>query len=85
VSFPEPGTVHRYTFDRFNWFAREIQKGSRLRLVVTPLNTPLRDKNYNSGGKTIEATDADARTATIQLHLSPEHPSALSLPVHGQK
>ena len=85
VSFPEPGTVHRYTFDRFNWFAREIQKGSRLRLVVTPLNTPLRDKNYNSGGKTIEATDADARTATIQFHLSPEHPSVLSLPVHGQK
>lgn len=85
VSFPEPGTVYRYTFDRFNWFARELQEGSRLRLVLTPLNTPLRDKNYNSGGTTIEATDADARTDTLQLHLSPEHPSALSLPVQTGK
>jgi putative CocE/NonD family hydrolase len=81
VVFPEPGTAHRYTFDRFNWFARELQDGSRLRLVLTPLNTPLRDKNYNGGGNTIEASNADAQTATIKLHLSPEHPSALSVPV----
>ena len=84
VSFPEPGTVHRYTFDRFNWFARTLQAGSRIRVVLTPLNTPLHDKNYNSGGTTIEATDADARTATIQLHMSAEHPTSLSLPVQEE-
>lgn len=85
VSFPEPGTVHRYTFDRFNWFARELQTGSRLRVVLTPLNTPLRDKNYNTGGNPIESTDADTRTATIQLHVGPEHSTSLSLPIREEE
>ena len=86
VAFPDPGRVYRYTFDRFNWFSRELRAGSRLRVVLTPLNTPLADKNYNSGGNTITATDADARTATIQLHMSDVHPTALSVPVRrGQE
>jgi len=42
---------------------------------------PWCDKNYNSGGNTIHETDRDARTATIKLHMSSKHPSALSLPV----
>jgi hypothetical protein len=85
VSFPEPDTVHRYTFDRFNWFARTLRTGSRLRVVLTPLNTPLRDKNYQTGANTLQATDADARSATIQLHMSAEHPTSLSLPVREAK
>ncbi len=76
-----PGKVHHYQFDRFYWFSREIKAGSRIRLVIAPLNTPKRDKNYNSGGKTIHETDQDARTATIKLHMSGKHPSFLSLPV----
>lgn len=81
VSFATPGEVHRYTFDRFYWFSRLLQKGSRLRVVITPLNSPQVDKNYNSGGNTILETDADARPATIKLHMGPEHPTSLSLPV----
>lgn len=81
VSFASPGEVHRYTFDRFYWFSRLLREGSRLRVVITPLNTPLTDKNYNSGGDTILETDAEAQPATIQLHMGPEHPTSLSLPV----
>jgi putative CocE/NonD family hydrolase len=76
-----PGKVHHYKFERFYWFSRQIQSGSRIRLVISPLNSPKRDKNYNSGGNTINEKDQDARTATIKLHMSSKHPSALSLPV----
>jgi putative CocE/NonD family hydrolase len=78
-----PGSVERYPFDRFYWFSRELKAGSRIRVVVAPFNTPHRDKNYNSGGNTIEETGADARTATIRIHHGPEHPSRLILPVGG--
>lgn len=77
----EPGRVERYVFDRFYWFSREVEAGSRIRLVVAPVNTPDLDKNYQSGGNTITETVADARTGTIRLHLGPETPSRLVLPV----
>ena len=77
----EPGRVERYVFDRFYWFAREVEEGSRIRLVIAPINRPDLDKNYQSGGNTISETVADARTGTIRLHLGPETPSRLVLPV----
>lgn len=77
----EPGSVERYVFDRFYWFARELEEGSRLRLVVTPVNTPELDKNYQSGGNTITETVDDARSATVRLHLGGDTPSRLVLPV----
>jgi putative CocE/NonD family hydrolase len=77
----EPGRVERYVFDRFYWFARELKEGSRLRLVVTPVNTPELDKNYQSGENTITETVDDARAATVRLHLGGDTPSRLVLPV----
>jgi len=78
-----PGEVERYTFDRFYWTSRRIRRGSRLRVVVSPMNTPYRDKNYNSGGNTIEETGSDAHTALIRIHHGPQYPSRLILPVGG--
>jgi putative CocE/NonD family hydrolase len=78
-----PGSVELYSFHRFYWFSRTLRAGSRIRLVVTPLNSPERDKNYNSGGNTIEETGADARTATVRIHHGENYPSRLILPVGG--
>jgi putative CocE/NonD family hydrolase len=78
-----PGRVELYTFDRFYWFSRRLHGGSRLRLVVHPMDSPDRDKNYQSGSKTIEETGADARTATLRIHHGPRFPSRLVLPVEG--
>jgi putative CocE/NonD family hydrolase len=82
VELANPGEIELYTFDRFYWFSRRLLEGSRLRLVFVPLNSPDRDKNYNSGGNTIYETDADARTALVKLHHGPQHPSAVILPVN---
>jgi hypothetical protein len=79
----EPGTVERYRFDRFYWTSRQVRKGSRIRLVIAPLNDPAYQKNYNAAKPVMQQSADDARTATVKLHLGPEHPSKLVLPVRS--
>ena len=76
-----PGKAEKYVFDNFNFFSRQVAKGSRLRLLVHCLNTIGTEKNYNSGGVVAAETGKDARTAHITLLHDAEHRSALELPV----
>ncbi|MGH8080156.1 MAG: CocE/NonD family hydrolase C-terminal non-catalytic domain-containing protein, partial [Lysobacter sp.] len=76
-----PGQVERYDFQRFNFTARRLAKGSRLRLVIAPLNSMLMQKNYNSGGTVAQESGKDARKVTVTLYHDAEHPSALYLPI----
>lgn len=76
-----PGRVERFVFDRFYFFSRLVAEGSRLRLFIRPANTVSQQRNYNSGGVVASETRADARVATVRLHLGPETPSRLVLPV----
>jgi uncharacterized protein len=74
----------RYDFERFTFVSRLIRKGSRLRLVIGPLDSIHFQKNYNSGGVVHEETISDARTVTVKLFHDAAHPSALSVPIgHG--
>jgi len=77
----KPGALERYDFDHFNFIARRIGKGSRLRLAIGPLNTKYFEKNYNSGGIVAEESGKDARTVTVTLYHDASHPSALYLPI----
>ncbi|HET6905472.1 MAG TPA: CocE/NonD family hydrolase [Rhodanobacteraceae bacterium] len=76
-----PGAVEPWRFDGFYFTVRELPKGTRLRLVLAPLNIPDLQKNYNSGGRIGYETAKDARTATFAVHLDPRHPSYLELPL----
>jgi predicted acyl esterase len=75
------GKIEPYRFDGFYFTVRELPKSTRLRLVLGPVNTPNLQKNYNSGGRIGYETAKDARTATISVHLDPEHASYLELPL----
>ena len=75
------GATEEYVFDSFTFFSRRIAKGSRLRLVVSSINSPGTEKNYNSGGVVAAETGKDAKTAHINLIHDAEHPSALELPI----
>jgi putative CocE/NonD family hydrolase len=77
----KPGAVERYDFERFTFMARRIDKGSRLRLVIGPLNTKFFEKNYNAGGVVADESGKDARTVTVTLYHDAQHPSALTLPL----
>ncbi|MBB4631384.1 CocE/NonD family hydrolase [Sphingosinicella soli] len=70
----------RYDFDKFTFVSRQIAKGSRLRLVVGPINSIHMQKNYNSGGVVSDETMADARPVTVKLLHDKAHPSALYIP-----
>ena len=73
--------AEKYAFDNFTFFSRQVAKGSRLRMVVSCVNSWGIEKNYNSGGVVAKETGKDARTAHIQLLHDAEHPSALELPI----
>ena len=65
----------------FNWLAWRIPAGTRLRLVLMPLNSPNYQKNYNTGGRIGYEEPKDARVAHIQLFHDNSHASVLSLPL----
>ncbi len=84
LEHPEPiheGRPEEYRFSPGNWFAVRAPKGSQLRLVLSALNNPFFEKNWNSIKPVAEQSGADAHIAHIQLLQTPEHPSTLTLPL----
>ncbi|MFC5489229.1 CocE/NonD family hydrolase C-terminal non-catalytic domain-containing protein [Dokdonella soli] len=77
----KPGAVERYDFDGFNFIARRVAKGSRLRLAIGPANSKYMEKNYNAGGIVAEESGKDARTVNVKLYHDSAHPSAVYLPI----
>ncbi|HZS59373.1 MAG TPA: CocE/NonD family hydrolase [Gemmatimonadaceae bacterium] len=77
----KPGEIQRYDFNNFQFFSRQIGKGSRLRLVISSPNSIQTEKNYNSGGVVANETGKDARAAHITLYHDTDHPSTLEIPV----
>lgn len=70
----------RYDFERFAFVSRCIKAGSRLRLVIGPINSIYSQKNWNSGGVVAEESIEHARTVTVKLFHDETHPSALYVP-----
>ena len=77
----KPGEIVRCDFNPGLFVARRLMKGSRLRLVVTAVNSILFQKNYCSGGVVAEETAKDAHTCSVQVYHDTEHPSAIQLPL----
>jgi putative CocE/NonD family hydrolase len=71
----------RYDFERFTFVSRMIRKGSRLRLVISPVNSIFSEKNYNSEGVVAQETVRDARAVNVTLVHDRGHPSVLWVPV----
>jgi uncharacterized protein len=77
----KPGAIERYDFDHFTFTARRIAKGSRLRLILAPVNSLWSQKNYNSGGIVANESGKDARKVTVTLYHDASRPSALYVPI----
>lgn len=76
-----PGVALPYRFTGFNWFARRIAAGSRLRLFLRSPNGLDLQQNFNSGGVVANETRKDARTARVTVFHDRAHPSALEVPI----
>ncbi len=75
----KPGQVVQIPFV-FNWLARRVPAGSRLRLTIAPLNSPNYQKNYNTGGRIGYENIDDAQIAHIRIFHDAKRPSELVLP-----
>ncbi|HJU39418.1 MAG TPA: CocE/NonD family hydrolase, partial [Tahibacter sp.] len=76
-----PGKVEPYEFNRFTFVSRVVKKGSRLRLMIAPINSMYAEKNYNAGGVVASESVKDARTVTVKLMHDAQHPSILYVPI----
>jgi hypothetical protein len=81
---PKPVATHapqRYDFEHFTFVSRQIAKGSRLRLIIAPINSISSEKNYNASGPVAEQTMKDAREVNVTFYHDKAHPSALYVPM----
>lgn len=76
-----PGVVEPYVFDGFYITDRVLPAGARIRLVLSPLDTPDWERNDNTGGPLGIRSVSTGRVATIKVHLAARHPSYLELPI----
>ncbi len=77
----KPGEIVKCDFNPGLFVARKMVKGSRLRLVVTAVNSIFWQKNYCSGGVVADETAKDARTCHVQVYHDAQHPSSIQLPL----
>src|SRR5467141_2299347 len=75
----KPGEIVRCDFNPGLFIARRLMKGSRLRLIVTAVNSIFWQKNYCAGGVVAEETAKDARTCHVQIYHDAEHASLIQL------
>jgi len=76
----KPEEVVEIPFE-FAWTAWRIPAGARLRLVLMPLNSPIYQKNYNTGGRIGYEDPRQARVAHIKIFHDGHHASVLQLPL----
>jgi hypothetical protein len=81
AKFVKPGEIVRCDFNPGLFVARRLMKGSRLRLVVSAVNSILWQKNYCSGGVVADETAKDARTCNVRVYHDAEHRSSIQLPL----
>jgi predicted acyl esterase len=76
-----PGAVERYRSTRAWWNSIHLPAGSRLRLIVGPVDAEWWQRNFNSGGRLGHETAADARVATVGIHFGASAGSTIELPI----
>lgn len=72
-----------YAFRHFTVMVRQLDAGSRLRLVLHG-NTPLAfERNHGHGGRVANERRLDDRPTRVRLHRGPGMPAVLHLPLTG--
>ncbi len=70
----------RYDFGSFTFVSRRIARGSRLRLVVGPIDSIYSQRNFNAAKPVATQAMQDARPVKVRLVHDSAHPSALFVP-----
>ena len=71
----------QYDFEDFMFVSRQLAPGSRLRLVLAPVDSIFSQRNYNTGGEVARESREQARPVTVTLYHDAARPSALYVPL----
>lgn len=77
----EPGKTYLIPFHNFTFISRTIEKGSRLRLLLSTPNSMNVEKNYGTGGVVANETGKGAKVAHIRIFHAGDKASVLKMPV----
>merc|ERR1712241_186077 len=75
-----PGQIHEANIDLMT-VAYVFPKGHRIRVAVSSAATPYYSPNYNTGKFDFGDASKLSVTARNSIHIGPQHPSAITLPV----
>lgn len=81
---PKPAPINkpfRIVLPNFHFFARRIEKGSRLQLLVHAPNSIYTQKNFNSGADVSGESGENARPVRVVIHQGGNHASVLDVPI----
>jgi len=77
----EPNKTYLLPFRNFTFISRTLEKGSRLRLLVSTPNSMNFEKNYGSGGMVSHETGKDAHTARVRIFHDGARASVIRMPI----
>lgn len=70
-----------YRFENFLFVSRQIARGSRLRMMIGPINSIYAQRNFNDGGDNASRDLTSARAVNVTLVQQPDRPNKLHLPI----
>jgi putative CocE/NonD family hydrolase len=76
----EPGKLNRYVFTNSYFISKKIKKGSVIRFVVKPLNSPSWQKNYGTGRLVSQENGSDASPLVMQIFTGKKYKSSIYIP-----
>ncbi|MCU0353109.1 MAG: CocE/NonD family hydrolase [Cytophagales bacterium] len=77
------GKVTSFRFEDTFFTSRRIRKGSRIRFVLKPLNSPFWQKNYGSGEDVSREVKIGASPLVIKVFTDEKHASCVLLPCYS--
>jgi uncharacterized protein len=70
-----------YNFDSFTFVSRLLKRGSRIRMVLGPIDTIYTQKNYNSGTPVSMQSAREGVPVTVRVFQGQSHPSVVIVPM----
>ena len=72
--------IYQVNLDNAYWMSKQLNKGSRLVMTLSPLADMQWEKNYGSGKDVSTETKQDGRPALLKIYINKKFPSNIKLP-----
>ncbi len=77
----EKDKIYHVTLNNAYWMAKQMKKGSRLIMTVSPLADKGWEKNYGSGKNVSTETIQDGRPVELKIYTGKKYPANIKVPI----